>query len=1083
MNRDHQEKPFENYIVEQLQEQGWLVGTSAHYNKEYALYPDDIATWLQSTQPQKWEKIVKNNSDPMAAVMKRLASCLESDGKASLTNSGTISILRRGFTFVGCGQIAMSESAPEDLRNEDVVKRYEANILRVVPQLKYNPVHKYAIDLVFFINGLPVATVEVKTDFTQSINHAVEQYRNDRLPYDKETRRKEPLLSFKRGAVVHFAMSETDIQMTTRLNGLDTFFLPFNQGNNGHAGNANRTDGDYPVAYFWRDVCQRDAWLRIFHSFVYVEKKDVVDLQGNWKRKETLIFPRYHQWAAVNAMISDARTHGAGMRYLCEHSAGSGKTSTIAWTAHDLIKLRRDNGEAIFHSVIIVTDRTVLDSQLQNAVSQIDHQIGVIATIGHESSSKSKSKQLAEALNGAVPIIVVTIQTFPYAMEAIVTEGNLQGKNFAVIIDEAHNSQTGSTASKLNAALTLNATGKLTVEELLETMQQARVLPQNISHFAFTATPKHSTFMLFGHTKNGQAASKDNLPQAFHRYPMRQAIEEGFILDVLKGYVPYKTAYNLKKQIEDKKRVQGKTAKRALAQWMTLHPTNVTQKVTFILEHFTKNVAPLLDGKAKAMIVTNSRPAAVRYKLAFDALKAKDPNYASIHALVAFSGKVTGSQAMHLEDTDHGKGAFAISEDTEFTEINMNPDGMGNDLRVTFDRPEYRVMLVANKFQTGFDQPKLVAMYIDKKIGNDIEIVQTFSRLNRTAPGKESTFIIDFANHPDNVKRAFSIFDDGATIEEMQDMHVIYDTKDFLDEFCFYNIDDLEKFKHVRFESIRALSHVQSKQEESARHKALFTCVERPTTIYNEKLRTLYAAIAQWEKAYELAKMQGNKEGMESADHQRKEYAKNLASLMKFKEGLAKFCRTYTYLAQLVDFGDTSLENFAAFAKLLYQRLKGTPRETIDLAGIVLVGFDIKANAQGGDEEDGDGKAVPTLKPIGSINGSGEGDDVGYLHDIIARLNTLFGDVTPIEDQVAFINHIASITKENNVVMAQIEHNSREAVFKANFPGAVTGSVVRALASHNALASHVLNVDQQAMSILANLVYDVITSKRFIEIA
>lgn len=666
----------------------------------------------------------------------------------------------------------------------------------------------------------------------------MEQYRTDRLPFDPKTKRKEPLLTFKRGAIVHFALSDCEIQMATKLDGENTAFLPFNQGFEGRAGNPQRADGEYPVAYFWEQVCQRDAWLRSFHSFVYVEKKDVVDLKGNWSRRETLIFPRFHQWDAVKKMVADAKANGPGMAYLCEHSAGSGKTSTIAWTAHDLIKLRRDSGEPIFHSVIIVTHRQVLDSQLRDAVKQIDHQFGVIAAIDRQQSSKSKSKQLSEALLSGAPIIVVTIQTFPYAMEAIVTEAGLKDRNFAVIIDDAYASQTGITASKLQATLALGGkTGMagLTVVELLEEMQKSRVRPKNISRFASTATPKHSTFMLFGRPRDpSRPVGDDNLPTCFHRYPMRQAIEEGFILDVLKGYVPYQTAYRMAQQIGDSKRIGARQARKALAQWMTLYPTNVTQKVQFIIEHFSANVAPRLDGKAKAMVVTSSRAAAVRYKLGFDRYVEKHPKHAGIRALVAFSGKLTAKQVLHADDDRLAGDVFLVGENEEFTEVSMNPGIGGQDLRLAFERPEYRVMLVADKFQTGFDQPKLVALYIDKKIANDVEIVQTFSRVNRTAPGKDETFIIDFVNDPENVRRAFSVYNDGAQIEEAQDVNVVYEIKESLDLHRIFGDDDLERFKLARFKTIRDITQAQEPQ-----HKALYAATDRPTRLFNKRLKVL----------------------------------------------------------------------------------------------------------------------------------------------------------------------------------------------------------------------------------------------------
>ena len=1068
----HQEKHFESYVVAKLAAQGWKVGETSQYDTERALYPEDVVAWLQATQKAKWEKLCKDNGD-------RAQNLLLDKVASALDKHGTVQVLRQGLPIAGCGHIDLSEAAPEDRRNEDVLKRYAANILRVVPQLQYHPSRKLAIDLVLFINGIPVATVELKTDFTQSAESAMEQYRNDRLPYDPKSKRKEPLLTFKRGAVVHFAMSDSDIQMATKLDGGNTFFLPFNQGNNGHAGNPARSDNEYPVAYFWEKICQPDAWLRVFHSFVYVEKKDVVDLKGNWSRKETLIFPRFHQWAAVNGMITDAHKNGPGLSYLCDHSAGSGKTSTISWTAHDLVKLRKDNGEAIFSSVIIVTDRTVLDGQLQDAVKQIDHQFGVIAAIDRQKSSKSKSEQLAEAMRSGVPIIVVTIQTFPYAMEAIVTDKSLKGKNFAVIIDEAHASQTGTTAAKLQTALAMSGAGKmsgLTVEELLEQLQKSRARPDNISYFAFTGTPKHSTLMLFGRpTDPTRKADKDNLPKPFHQYTMRQAIEEGFILDVLQGYVPYKTAFHLGKQLDDKKRVSGKHAKRALAQWMTLHPTNVTQKVQFIIEHFSQNVAHLLDGKAKGMVVTSSRAAVIRYKKAFDAYIAKHPEHSGIRSLIAFSGKMTGKQVMHSDDERIAGEVFVAGDDDEFTEINMNPDVAGQDLRIAFDRPEYRLMLVADKFQTGFDQPKLVAMYVDKKVANDVELVQTFSRLNRMAPGKDVVFIIDFVNDPENVKRAFALYDQGAVIEDIQEPEVVYDIQKELDAQGIYEASDLEKFKEARFKTIRDITHAQEPQ-----HKALYAATEQPTRTFEQRRKMLREAIETWESAYTKALNQGDQAGMKSADHHRKDHAAQLKTLLAFKSGLGRFCRTYAYVAQLIDFGDPELENFAAFAKLLQKRLSGEPPENVDLAGLVLTGFEIKGKT----EPQVPDEKTPILKPLGPGGvGGGTGDDPKFLQEIIAKLNALFGDVAPLKDQATFVNHITSIARENNVVMAQVENSqSRELALKGNLPGAVQQGVVRALTSHQKLATLLLKSDKQALAGLTDVIYDLLRDQKDIDV-
>lgn len=1061
----HHEKHLEAYVVDQLAARGWLVGTSDGYDADRALYPEDLQAWLQTTQKAKWEKLAAiRGAKTLDAVMNRLETALEKDG--------TMHVLRRGFDIAGGSHFDMSEAAPEDQRNADVLHRYRSNRLRVVPQLRYHPGRELAIDLGLFLNGLPLATVELKTDFTQSVDHAKRQYRQDRLPVDPVSKRKHPLLTFKRGAVVHFAMSDSEIWMTTKLAGDNTFFLPFNKGFDGHGGNPARADGEYPVAYFWEEICTPENFLRIFHNFVYVEKKKVVDLRGNWSVKETLIFPRYHQFDAVNKMIADAKAKGPGHAYLCEHSAGSGKTSTIAWTAHDLVKLRQDDGTAIFDAAIIVTDRNVLDGQLQDAVQQIDHQKGMIAAIDREKTSKSKSEQLTEALTKGTPIIVVTIQTFPFAMEAILTETTLKDKNFAVIIDEAHTSQTGNTASQLQATLALSSKkdmADMTVEDLLSEIQRSRLRPTNVSHFAFTATPKHSTMMLFGRPADPtQPASDDNLPQSFHKYEMRQAIDEGFILDVLQGYVPYKTAFNFGKDLVEDQRVDAKSAKRALAKWMALHPTNVTQKVQFIMEHFSRNIAHLLDGKAKAMVVTSSRAAAVRYKKAFDAFIEANPAYRDIRALVAFSGKLSGKEVMHPGDDLIREEVFVVDEDAEFTETNMNLDVAGQDLRLAFDRPEYRVMLVANKFQTGFDQPKLVAMYIDKKIANAVEIVQTLSRLNRTFPGKDQVFIIDFVNDPESVRAAFAQYDSGARIEEVQDLDVIYDIKDKMDKQGLYDDSHIEAFKIARYRTAAAFS-----ANGDTEHKAMFAATQEPTDSFNERLRTLQASAQKEEIAYDNAKLADNEAAMKKADHNRQQIAEQIGQLNEFKAALGRFARTYSYIAQLIDLGDPGLENFAAFAKLLAKRLDGVPPQDVDLRGITLTGYDIKS-AEDAPQPGADEDPNLPLKPITDGSSTRPGPMPIYLREIIEKLNSIFGDATPLSDQVTFINQIAAITRENAVVMAQVSKNSKEQALKGNLPGAVESAVARAMSSHAALATLLLKSDKQGLGLLNPVIYDLL---------
>ncbi len=1070
----HFEKYFESYIVKQLALRGWQVGDTAGYDQNHALYPADLAAWVEATQLKRWERLVAGNGDKATAIlMDRLAQALEKEG--------TVHVLRRGIKVAGAGEISLSEGQPEDERDPSAWARYKANILRLVPQLKYRPGSQLGIDLVFFINGIPVATVELKTDFTQSADAAVEQYKNDRLPFEKSTGRKEPLLTFKRGAVVHFAMSDSDIRMATKLAGADTFFLPFNKGRNGHAGNALRDDGEYPVAYFWEEVCQPDNWLRIFHSFVYTEKKNVVDLQGNHLVKEALIFPRFHQWDAVTRMVADAKAKGPGMTYLCEHSAGSGKTSTIAWTSHDLIRLRKPDGTALFHSAIVVTDRTVLDRQLQDAVQQIDHQQDLIAAIGDKDTGESKSKELAKALERHTPIIVVTIQTFPYAMEQILTNGKLKDCNFAVIIDEAHTSQTGTAASKLQATLALrdaNEMAGLSVEELLEKIQSSRVRPKNVSYFAFTATPKHATLMLFGRpAAPTKPASKDNLPESFHKYPMRQAIEEGFILDVLQGYLPYKTAFNLAEPVKDGKRVESKAAKRALAKWLNLHATNVTQKAQFIVEHFSANVAPLLGGTAKAMVVTSSRAAAVRYKKAIDAYIAEHEQHKDLHALVAFSGSLTGKEVMHASDEGATGEPFAAQDDGAFSESTMNPRQYGSDLRKVFERPEFRVMIVANKFQTGFDQPKLCAMYLDKKITNPVEVVQTLSRLNRTAPGKDSNsvFVVDFVNEPQAIVDAFAKYDAGARIHDMQNPNVVYDLQSDLDKAGIYVREEVAAYTAVRFKS--AVAYAAGKK---AQHKDLYAATSAPTQRFNDKVKAERVAIQAAEAAYEAAKAQGNEVGMKQADAIRAEHAEALKKLLDFKSGLTRFGSLYTYIAQHIDLGDPELEGFASFTKLLSKRLDGVPPEQVDVSALVLTGFDIKAKDLPGIDEQPDEEAL-VLKPVGP-GGGGQAPVPVYMKQVIARLNSIFGEATPLTDQVAMVNQVADIAREDANTMAQVANNPRDVAMNGNIKGVVQAAVVRAMLSHQAQAEHLLKQDQQALAPFTALIYDLLKGGKNIDL-
>jgi type I restriction enzyme R subunit len=1036
----HHEKHLEDHIEQQLLKAGWLSGDYQKYDPILALYPEDVIRWIQESQPQAWEKLQKlNNGGTEKAMLARLVKALETQG--------TIEVIRRGFKIAGGGTIAMSQALPEDDRNETIIHRYKSNRLRVVRQVRYNPDREWSIDLVFFINGIPVATSELKTDFTQSIEHAVNQYKFDRDPKDTATGRNEPLLTWKRGAVVHFAVSDSEIQMTTKLDGKDTVFLPFNRGNNGGKGNPPVENG-YPISYFWEKVLQPDNWLRIFHRFAYIAKREIEDAKGKTHIKESTIFPRFHQWEAVTALVDTVRTEGAGHQYLFEHSAGSGKTNTISWSAHELIRLRTPDGQPYFHSIIVVTDRTVLDAQLQEAIQQIEHQTGVVKAIDRESSPLPKSAQLAEALLKGVPIIVVTIQTFPFAMEAILTEQSLSDRRFAVIIDEAHTSQTGSTATKLRAVLTLDKNDEMAemdAEEILLKLQSVRGLPRNVSHFAFTATPKHATYMLFGRPLDpSQPSSKENPPVAFHLYSMQQAIEEGFILDVLRNYTAYKVAFRLSEAIKDDKRVDSKTARRSLAKWISLHPTNVAQKVEFIVEHFRENIAHLLNGQAKAMVVTSSRPAAVKYKLALERY-IKDRGYLGIHALIAFSGKVGGGL---VDKTLTGE---------EFTEVNMNPGAKGRDLRKVFDTPEYQVMIVANKFQTGFDQPKLVAMYVDKKVSG-VEAVQTLSRLNRTFPGKDRTYVIDFVNDPAEIVAAFRQFYRGAEIADVQDPNVVYDIKGRLDEPLIYEVSEVEQFG-------KEIARLKP------RHQVLHALTQPVTDRFNSRLEAVNKEIAQFDQAQQKAEALGDKKTADNAEALRADAAKRRDVLMQFTERLGKFVRTYEYIAQLVEFGDPDLEAFAGFARLLKNRLKGISQEEVDLSSLRMTHYAIK----GGDDAMpiDEGKPQPLRPTSGNPGKSIQDRQRAFLSELIHKLNELFGEGITEDDKLAFAMQVSEKLRKNETVMDQVQNNSREQALKADLPQAANAAIVEALSSHNAMATRLLS-DEQTRDVFVALLYEIL---------
>lgn len=577
----HKEISFESEICQHLAAHGWLYaeGDAANYDRARALFPADVFAWVQATQPQAWEILVKNHGD-------KAGETLLSRLRAQLDQRGTLDVLRHGIELLGLNQpLMLAQFKPALVINPAILARYAANRLRVVRQVKYSLHNENCIDLVLFLNGIPVATSELKTDFTQSITDAIDQYRFDRHPRPKG-QAAEPLLSFPNGALVHFAVSNSEVHMVTELKGPATRFLPFNQGDDGGKGNPVNPSGGHRTAYLWEQVWARESWLEILGRYL-------VNVRDKKKQIVETVFPRFHQLDVTRKLLPAVLRDGPGGRYLVQHSAGSGKTNSIAWTAHFLAELHDAIAAKVFDTVLVVSDRNVIDSQLQEALFDFQRQTGVVATITGEGSSKSA--ELAEALSGDKKIVVCTIQTFPFALETVRKLAATQGKRFAVIADEAHSSQTGEAAAKLKAVLSpdelkeLQDGGEVSTEDILAAQMAARADDRGITFVAFTATPKNKTMELFGTRPDPtQPAGPGNLPVPFHVYSMRQAIEEKFILDVLKNYTPYRLAFKLAHEGKDydEKTVERSAAMKGIMGWVRLHPYNISQKVQIVAEHF-----------------------------------------------------------------------------------------------------------------------------------------------------------------------------------------------------------------------------------------------------------------------------------------------------------------------------------------------------------------------------------------------------------------------------------------------------------------------------------------------------------------
>ncbi|MBP6615657.1 MAG: type I restriction endonuclease subunit R [Aquabacterium sp.] len=1017
----HKEIEFENDICNHLAANGWLYaeGDANGYDTPRALFPADVVAWVQATQPDAWAALSKTHgTNAESMLLDRL--------RKQLDDRGTLDVLRVGVEMLGLkAPLKLAQFKPALAMNPDLQARYTANRLRVVRQVRTN--HDDIIDLVLFLNGIPVATAELKSEFTQGINEAVDQYRFERLPKPKGKAFAEPLLDFPRGALVHFAVTNRTVMMTTKLQGPATYFLPFNMGDHGAAGNPPNGKG-HRTSYLWEQVWQRDSWLEILARYLVTKKDDKKRITG-------VLFPRYHQLDATRKLVQAVLAEGAGQKYLIQHSAGSGKTNSIAWTAHFLADLHDAANNKLFSTVLVVSDRTVLDTQLQEAIFDFERTAGVVATIKGE--SQSKSGELAEALSGGKKIVVCTIQTFPFALKAVQDLAATQGKRFAVIADEAHSSQTGEAAGKLKQVLSaqeiedLADGGEVSAEDILAAQMAARASEAGsgsaITYVAFTATPKAKTLELFGRRPNReQPAGPDNLPAPFHIYSMRQAIEEGFILDVLKNYTSYKLAFKLAhngKEWDDKE-VERSEALKGLMRWVRLHPYNISQKVQVVVEHFLENVQPLLNGRAKAMVVVGSRLEAVRWKLAIDSY-IKEQGY-NVGSLVAYSGEVNDPSSLPEPVTENS--------------TQLNPGLKGRDIRDAFATDEYQILLVANKFQTGFDQPLLCGMYVDKKLAG-IQAVQTLSRLNRAYNGphglKDTTYILDFVNEPDDILTAFQTYYETAELSGVTDPNLIFDLRAKLDGSGHYDDFEVDRV---------ALIELNPK----ATQGQLVAAIE---PVADRLLKRFKAAKAAYDAA--VAKNPDGPEAQAAKDE--------LDALVLFKRDLGTFVRVYAFLSQMFDYGNTAIEKRSIFFKRLLPLLDfGREREGVDLSKVTLTHHKLKRQGDSSltlGEADGEYKLDPMTEP-----GTGQVQDKEKikLSEIVQKVNDLFDGELTEDDKLVYVNNVLmGKLLESDLLMQQAANNSKEQF--ANSPdlsSELMNAIMDAFEAHSTMSKQAIDSDK-----------------------
>ncbi|MEX2244418.1 MAG: type I restriction endonuclease [Fimbriimonadaceae bacterium] len=888
-----------------------------------------------------------------------------------LDSKGSLHVLRHGFKFYG-KTFQVAQFKPAHGLNPEIQDWYESNRLTVTRQVTCHPGNNDTIDLVFALNGIPIATCELKNPGTgQNWKNAVKQYKYDRNP-------KAPLFDFKKRALVHFAADPNEVHMTTRLEKGNTYFLPFNRGSEPGSikcgyGNPLHPSG-YRTGYFWEEVLQRDSFIDIVGSFIFVETRQETrfDESGGARlvKKERVVFPRYHQLDAIRKLVSASRVEGPGNNYLIQHSAGSGKTNSISWLSHRLSSLHSDQDEPIFSCVIVITDRQVLDQQLQDAIYQIEHQQGVVQAIDED------SKQLAKALTDGTRIVVTTLQKFPFVLRGLLkvaedTAGSTEAgtvaerraeymaliatRKYAVIVDEAHSSQTGETAREMKAILgeagkTAAADGDETDwEDGLNQVMASRGKQPNLSFFAFTATPKGKTLEIFGRKVAG------GKPEPFHIYSMRQAIEEGFILDVLRNYTTYKTYFRIAKSVENDPNLPKKKTARALFKFLVLHPTNIQQKTEIIVEHFRENIRDHLGGRAKAMVVASSRLHAVRYMLAFQKY-INENGYKDVCPVVAFSGTVKDETGI------------------EFTEPGMNIDvvtgksiGEG-ELPDRFDSDHYQVLLVANKYQTGFDQPKLMAMYVDKRL-DGVQAVQTLSRLNRKIPGKQEPFVLDFVNEWEDIHKAFKPYYDATSLQEESNPQQLEMLKHNLDQYQVYHWSEVEAFAKVFYKS--------PDTQEPADHARMQACLQPSVDRFK---------------------------GLRSDDERQ-----------AFRDKLKGYVSVYAFLSQILPYTDPELEMLYSFGRFLAPHLPSDrDDERVNLDGDVDLQYYRIQRTFSGSIQLGVGETEGVKSPTQVGTGKAK-DEKLPLSEIIDILNERLGTEFTNEDRLFFAQILSRAAADEDV--------------------------------------------------------------------